>query len=403
MALLIENKYPGKSEPASAAYPQGAARNITAPGDGLGTPLEKEWINDLFGLQQALLAAAGLTPSGSPDTALASQYLQGIIQQVQGRAGLFDDTGAANAYIVALRTSQQAPGAVFDGQRFRIVPTVTSTGAATIDISALLGQAAATTVINIKLKGGSTDPSAGVIIAGEEIGFIYRTSPGIHAQLDSAFAGDASFAGSVDIEEFLKVGRNGSFRGKITAFGNESGSVNGGELQLFSAADYTSEIPYYFFRVIQDDLRIETDSGVVLKHEGGSGDWQFGGIVDILGGTVKLNGATMSGAQVIIADDAVALLTFPNRSFGMLSLTEGGDTSTTSDASVFFLGFVDFGVSPARSAALDGSAVETNVTVPLTGETGTDGKLTIGVAGVTGTLYIENRLGNSKTININLV
>jgi hypothetical protein len=403
MALLIENKYPGKSEPASAAYPQGAARNITAPGDGLGTPLEKEWINDLFGLQQALLAAAGLTPSGSPDTALASQYLQGIIQQVQGRAGLFDDTGAANAYIVALRTSQQAPGAVFDGQRFRIVPTVTSTGAATIDISALLGQAAATTVINIKLKGGSTDPSAGVIIAGEEIGFIYRTSPGIHAQLDSAFAGDASFAGSVDIEEFLKVGRNGSFRGKITAFGNESGSVNGGELQLFSAADYTSEIPYYFFRVIQDDLRIETDSGVVLKHEGGSGDWQFGGIVDILGGTVKLNGATMSGAQVIIADDAVAPFIFPNRKSGMISLVEGADSSSSPDSNVFFSGYADFGSSPVIASSIIGVDTETNSVDTPTGSTGVDGKVTIFLAGVDGTLYIENRRGASRTININLV
>jgi hypothetical protein len=403
MALLIENEYPGKSAPASAAYPQGAARNITAPGDGLGTPLEKEWINDLFGLQQALLAAAGLTPSGSPDTALASQYLQGIIQQVQGRAGLFNDTGAANAYIVGLRTNQQAPGAVFDGQRFRIVPTVTSTGAATIDISALLGQAAATTVINIKLKGGATDPSAGVIIAGEEIGFIYRTSPGIHAQLDSAFAGDASFAGSVDIEEFLKVGRNGSFRGKITAFGNEAGSVNGGELQLFSAADYTSEIPYYFFRVIQADLRIETDSGVVLKHEGDSGDWQFAGIVDILGGTVKLNGATMSGAQVIIADDAVAQFIFPNRSFGMLSLTEGANNVSEPGSNIFFMGYVDFGATPSLSTAINGPDVETNTVDTLTGATGTNGKVTIGVAGVSGTLYVENRKGFSRVININLV
>jgi hypothetical protein len=321
MALLIENEYPGKSAPASAAYPQGAARNITAPGDGLGTPLEKEWVNDLFGLQQALLAAAGLTPSGSPDTALASQYLQGIIQQVQGRASLFNDTGAANAYIVGLRTNQQAPGAVFDGQRFRIVPTVTSTGAATIDISALLGQAAATTIINIKLKGGSTNPSAGVIIAGEEIGFIYRTSPGIHAQLDSAFAGDASFAG----------------------------------------------------------------------------------IVDILGGTVKLNGATMSGAQVIIADNAVAPLIFPNRSFGMLNLTEGADGDNAPRANVFFSGYVDFGPSPSIDTAIKGSFLQTNSVDTPTGSTGTDGRVTIFVAGVDGTLYVENRDGASRTFNINLV
>jgi hypothetical protein len=197
-------------------YPYGSSKNESAPGAGDGTPYFLARADDILGFQQALLAAAGLTPSGDADTALASQYLQGIIQQVQGRAGLFDDTGAADAYIVGLRTNQQAPGAVFDGQRFRIVPTVTSTGAATIDISALLGQAAATTVISIKLKGGSSNPGAGFITAGEEIGFIYRTSPSIHAQLDSVFATDAYFFGDVTL-------RNSSPALKMIETGGASG------------------------------------------------------------------------------------------------------------------------------------------------------------------------------------
>lgn len=75
MALIIENKYPGKSNAASAAYPFGSARNITTPGDSTGTPLEQAWLNDLFGFQQALLSSAGITPSGVEDTATVSQYL----------------------------------------------------------------------------------------------------------------------------------------------------------------------------------------------------------------------------------------------------------------------------------------------------------------------------------------
>lgn len=76
MALDIASKYPGKSNAATAAYPFGSARNITTPGDGTGTPLEKAWLNDLFGFQQALINGAGLTPSGNADTAQASQYLE---------------------------------------------------------------------------------------------------------------------------------------------------------------------------------------------------------------------------------------------------------------------------------------------------------------------------------------
>jgi len=39
----------------------------------------------------------------------------------------------------------------------------------------------------------------------------------------------------------------------------------------------------------------------------------------------------------------------------------------------------------------------------LTGTTGADGKLTIGTAGTSGTLYIENRRGGTRTYNITLL
>jgi hypothetical protein len=128
----------------------------------------------------------------------------------------------------------------------------------------------------------------------------------------------------------------------------------------------------------------------------------FSGIVDILGGTVKLNNATMSGVQVVIANDAVAPLIFPNRRAGFLSLVEGSDDDNFSDG-VQFQGYASFGSSKFITNILAGGQVETNASVQLTGMTGTDGKLTIGVAGVDGTLYIENRRGGSRTVNINLL
>lgn len=63
---------------ASASYPWGSFKNASAPGALDGTPFEKQWANDVYGFLQALLSKAGLVPSGAPDTAEASQYLQAI-------------------------------------------------------------------------------------------------------------------------------------------------------------------------------------------------------------------------------------------------------------------------------------------------------------------------------------
>jgi hypothetical protein len=77
MALIPSSRYPGQID-AAAAYPQGKARNAGSYQDGTGTPLEKDWVNDQFGFQQALLADAGIVPSGSPDQVGASQYLDAV-------------------------------------------------------------------------------------------------------------------------------------------------------------------------------------------------------------------------------------------------------------------------------------------------------------------------------------
>lgn len=76
MAINPETQYPGKIAPSTPDYPYGAARNITLPGDGTGTPWEAALVNDIFGWQQALLSSAGVVPSGSPDKVGASQYLE---------------------------------------------------------------------------------------------------------------------------------------------------------------------------------------------------------------------------------------------------------------------------------------------------------------------------------------
>jgi len=85
MAINPETKYPGKIAPSTSDYPYGAARNVTVPGDGTGTPWEAGIVNDLLGFQQALLSAAAIVPSGTPDNANISQYLQAVRAIISGR------------------------------------------------------------------------------------------------------------------------------------------------------------------------------------------------------------------------------------------------------------------------------------------------------------------------------
>lgn len=74
----LNDLFPGKTNSPSAAYPFGSARNVTVSGDGLGTPFIASLQNDIIGLQQYLINEAGITPSGSPDTALVSQQFTAI-------------------------------------------------------------------------------------------------------------------------------------------------------------------------------------------------------------------------------------------------------------------------------------------------------------------------------------
>jgi hypothetical protein len=77
MALIPGTRYPAQTD-ADGDYPHGKARNAGSYNDGTGTPLEKDWVNDLWGFLQALLRAARITPSGDPDDAGASQYLEAV-------------------------------------------------------------------------------------------------------------------------------------------------------------------------------------------------------------------------------------------------------------------------------------------------------------------------------------
>lgn len=77
MAIVWSTQYPGQVS-VDPNWPHGKPRNVAVPGDGSGTPLEAAWVSDLAGWQAALLAEAGIAPSGQPDHLGASDYTAAI-------------------------------------------------------------------------------------------------------------------------------------------------------------------------------------------------------------------------------------------------------------------------------------------------------------------------------------
>lgn len=70
--------FAGRITAPDANYPQGSSKDETSPGANDGMPYIKQRADDILGMQQALLFESGITPSGSADTALQSDYLNAM-------------------------------------------------------------------------------------------------------------------------------------------------------------------------------------------------------------------------------------------------------------------------------------------------------------------------------------
>lgn len=102
MAINLDEKYPGRAQPKSVRYPQGAFKNRTAPDSQDGTYLEQDWANDMSGFLQWLLANAGITANGQVDNALASQYADALIKLVENQQATETKNGT-----VSIATQQE--------------------------------------------------------------------------------------------------------------------------------------------------------------------------------------------------------------------------------------------------------------------------------------------------------
>lgn len=136
MAIRPEDEYV-ESTPASAEYPGGSGKNVSSPGGTDGMPFEKAWYDDFFGFFQKLYTVADITPSGVPDTVLASDYYDSLLSIINLNAvgKWYDTSGTASAIIL---TSPDTPETSYHNGltiNFRVASTIT--GTTTINVDAL--------------------------------------------------------------------------------------------------------------------------------------------------------------------------------------------------------------------------------------------------------------------------
>jgi hypothetical protein len=159
MAIRPIDKYGALAEPADADYPEGSFKNASSPTAEDGSPLEKAWANDIYGLLQKIINAADITPSGVSDTVLASDYYNGL-QRIFSGTTVFIDSGGANDYELISATGAFITSYVKD-QVILFKATNTNTGSSTVEIDAL----GATPITN----PDGTDLTASDILDGEYI------------------------------------------------------------------------------------------------------------------------------------------------------------------------------------------------------------------------------------------
>jgi len=172
MALKPNELFIGKITDPSAAYPLGSARNVTTPGDGTGTPLVAALLNDIFGFQQSLLAAAGITANGDPDSVTNPQYKNAILALLSKRvvpfgtlANAVASTDASLVFNGAVLKIKDRANGIFDVVLASGVTANTFNIIACTGFNTLALQLRLTSVIDAAAVGAKLDNSTDDLLA----------------------------------------------------------------------------------------------------------------------------------------------------------------------------------------------------------------------------------------------
>ena len=127
------------------------------------------------------------------------------------------------------------------------------------------------------------------------------------------------------------------------------------------------------------------------------------GNLEVDSGDLTLNGNLVGAINVTVADDAFASITPPREGGGWVFITTRGQGSTYPWSTGYGFSYLDWGASAQVSANTNGSSVVFSSAGPPNGTTGTDEKVTIFVGGTAGTLYLENRLGDTYSFQLTFI
>ncbi len=211
MALDRSAAYPGRFETPAGSSPQGAFKNRTSPVALDGSYLDQSWANDLASVIDSLIISSGAPISGTEDNGSSSQAMQGLIEQVLGRASeMVEGASAVNAYIVNPQTNNQGPASYFDGMSVTFTPSASNTSTATANVSGL----GVTTI-----AGSSV---AGVVSAGQRITLRYNSASSQFDIVHSEFNATSQILqfGDIIVQWGLTGAANGTYNFNTT-FPNE--------------------------------------------------------------------------------------------------------------------------------------------------------------------------------------
>ena len=114
MAIVASNLYSGRVVTGDSGYPLGKAQDIVNGEKGTGTPLRASWVNDQWGFLQALLDAANITPSGTPDQVGQSDYLDAVNKIIREPLALKIFQSPSSEGLTEIQTSTVDAGEVYE-------------------------------------------------------------------------------------------------------------------------------------------------------------------------------------------------------------------------------------------------------------------------------------------------
>ncbi len=114
MAIVASNLYSGRVVTGDSGYPLGKAQDIVNGEKGTGTPLRASWVNDQWGFLQALLDAADITPSGTPDQVGQSDYLDAVNKLIREPLALKIFQSPTDGGLTEIQTRTVEAGEVYE-------------------------------------------------------------------------------------------------------------------------------------------------------------------------------------------------------------------------------------------------------------------------------------------------